>query len=275
VFEPNHSDEGDDAKFRTDGQGSFVKDLTMEMRTIMPVSMIMATTSYPLTSLFKNTAQGLACSVPKSMEGSALVFCTGLCYLIIIMRQVVCIMVCTMEVHPSLPQVSHTMESPNVEYSIMEASCKQATAQFQSQVKTCITSPSTQLVVLLNEFLAMLAIICTSLSSLLIHEYLTMRVSLSSSFQEKQFNKSTARLAINYIGTLSLPKHESTVQEDGVTTKNSLSMAMQLPVTMECINEASYMIGSTTQFWVCSEKTCLGSSQVETQHSQLYPQHSL
>jgi hypothetical protein len=104
-FEPNLT--VDDAKFLTRGLESFIKSLTMVVRIITPVSMVMAATSYLRSGLVNYTAQESTCSDPKSMEGSTLDFCARLCYLIIIMRQAVCIMVCTMEVHPSLPQVSH------------------------------------------------------------------------------------------------------------------------------------------------------------------------
>jgi hypothetical protein len=97
----------------------------MVVRTITPVSMIMATTSNPLTGLIKNTEQVTTCSIPKSIEGSALVFCAKLCYLIIVMKQAVGSMVCPMEVHPSLIQVSLTDSITGIEkYSSVKLPAK-------------------------------------------------------------------------------------------------------------------------------------------------------
>ena len=231
---------------------------------------------------------------------------------------------------------SMAVKFPVMENCPIEASCEQTTNQFQFQTKSFFTIHSTRLVVLIYGFPARMAIYYTSLSSLLIHEYLTVRVSLIPRFQEELFNekpammafpssssllfsknpdnhtmawtkssliifshypsearsmeattvqgqhvakfvckdrcfhdveqfiKSMAKLAVIYIGIFSLPKHETTFHQEGVSTRvflplitfPAITKAMQLPVLMECINEAIYLKGNTIQ-------TRVGSVQKE------------
>jgi hypothetical protein len=232
---------------------------------------------------------------------------------------------------------SVAVKFPVMENCPIEASCEQTTNQFHFQTKSFFTIHSTRLVVLIYGFPARMAIYYTSLSSLLIHEYLTVRVSLIPRFQEELFNekpammafpssssllfsknpdnhtmawtkssliifshypsearsmeattvqgqhvakfvckdrclhdveqfiKSMAKLAVIYIGIFSLPKHETTFQEESMSTRVFLPMitlpaitkAMQLPVFMECINKAIYLKGNTIQ-------ASLGSVQIES-----------